>query len=204
VALAIFGTEGLFLIAMINAIGPLFIYTAGMANFRRDAAAINGVIPEPQSFASSFRKAFNAPIIGTLIGLAVFFLQVPIPSAVGDVLSMLGGLMTPLSMIVVGLQLTQSHPREMIGNPNLICLVLCRLLIIPVIVLLILLLLPFHLPATMTAVVTLNFLLPSAAIMPALAEETGANAKLSAEATFITTLFSIISVPVASVLLHLI
>jgi predicted permease len=201
VALAIFGTEGLFLIAMMNATMPLFLYTAGTAFFRKDAAAINGVIPARESFGAAFRKAFNAPIIGTLIGLAVFFFRVPIPAAVGDVLSMLGGLMTPLSMIVVGLQLTQSRPREMIGNKNLLFVVFFRLILLPVIALLILL--PFRLSGTMTAVATLNFLLPCAAILPALAEEAGANAKLAAEATFLTTLFSVITVPVASVLLHL-
>lgn len=201
VANAIFGSEGLFLIAMINAITPIFLYTAGTAYFRKDAAAINGILPERVSVRSSIRKVFNAPIIGTLIGLSIFFLRVPIPPAVGDVLSALGALMTPLAMIVVGLQLTESRPKEMIQNTNLLLVALCRLVVLPVIVLLILL--PFHLPQTMTATVTLNFLLPCSAVMPALATEVGANGKLAAEATFLTTLFSVITLPVASVLLHL-
>ena len=202
VALAIFGKEGLFLIAMINAMMPIFLYTFGMAFLRKDAAAIQGIIPEKESTATMVRKTINPPIIGTLIGLAIFFFGIPIPPAIGDVLSSLGALMTPLSMIVVGLQLTQSRPKDMIGNKNLLLLVLFRLGILPFIAFLVIL--PFNLPSIVTAIITLNFLLPTAAILPALADETGANAKLAAEATFLTTLFSIITVPVASVLLHMI
>jgi predicted permease len=199
VSLAIFGTEGLFLMAMMSATMPLFLYTVGTAYYRKDAALINGVIPGRQSVGSAFRKAVNVPIVGTLIGLCIFFFQIPIPPALGDVLSSLGALMTPLSMIVVGLQLSQSTFKDIVGNANLYLVMLFRLFVFPGIALLILL--PLHFPATMTAIAALNFLLPTAAILPALADAAGANSKLAAEATFITTLFSIITVPVASVFL---
>jgi predicted permease len=73
-----------------------------------------------------------------------------------------------------------------------------RLLILPVIFFLAVYFLPI--PRLAVGVLTLNIMLPVAAVTVAFAEEHGRNAQLAAEGTFITTLFSMITIPVAAVL----
>jgi predicted permease len=52
-------------------------------------------------------------------------------------------------------------------------------------------------------VLTLNMLLPCATVPVMFAEEYGGNVKLAAEGTFLTTLFSMVTIPVSGVLLSM-
>jgi predicted permease len=44
--------------------------------------------------------------------------------------------------------------------------------------------------------------MPSAAVIPVLAEVHGVNAKLAAQAVFVTTMFSLASIPIFAVLMN--
>jgi predicted permease len=45
--------------------------------------------------------------------------------------------------------------------------------------------------------------MPTAAVTPVLSEIHGVNAKLAAQAVFITTMISLLTIPAAAILLHL-
>ena len=201
IALVFFGREGLFLMVMIGCITPLFVYTGGAINAKKDAAVINGVILQKSSMRSMLKEVLNVPVFAAIIGLIIYFFQIPMPEPVHDVLSSLGAMMTPLAMMVVGLQLTESNAKDIIGNRHTVLMTVMRLVIIPVLFFLIMY--PFGMPSLWLAVATLNFLLPSAVILSPVAAQFGANAKRTAEGIFLTTLFSMITIPIAAILLHM-
>lgn len=200
VALSAFGREGLFLMVMLGVVQSTCIYTIGMAHFKKDAAAITGIVPHRSSAAANVKEVLNPPIIGTLIGLAFYFFRIPMPEAAAEVLSSIGAMMTPLAMMVIGMQLTESDPRAIIRNKQLIVAVIMRLVVIPGLFFIIMYL--CGLPWLWLAVAALSFLLPSATVLAPLAQQYGANAQRTAELIFLTTLFSIITIPVSTVLLH--
>lgn len=195
IAYAIFGAEGMFYMVIINCISPLFLFTYGVAVVKKSASDGKSKF----SLATALKNFINPPLIGVCIGMIVFLLEIPIHAELNNFLSTIGAMMTPLSMIVIGLQLANSNIGEVAKNYRLLLMTVFRLVIIPLICFV--LLLPFDIDNLIVAIALLNFLLPSAAILVTITEEYGGNVKLAAEGTFLSTLFSLITVPIATILL---
>ena len=195
VAYAIFGAEGMFYMAIINCISPIVLFTYGVATLKRSANEEKNKF----NLALTLKNIVNAPLIGVFIGLIVFLLEIPIHAELNNLLTIIGGMMTPLSMIVIGIQLSNSKIGEVAKNWRLLLMTAFRLVIIPLTCFVILL--PFNIDNLILAIVLLNFLLPCAASLVAITEEYGGNARLAAEGIFLSTLFSLITVPIATILL---
>jgi predicted permease len=59
----------------------------------------------------------------------------------------------------------------------------------------------FHVPTMITVVITLTQAMPAGSLPVVFAEQYGRNSKLGAELVFISTLLSMITIPVACILL---
>lgn len=196
VAYALFGSEGMFVMVLANVMMPIFLYTLGVHNLHKPGELQGSKL---EVFKQRASKMINPPVISTLIGLVIFLLQIPIPTVIGDVLDAVGSMMAPLCMIVIGLQLTESSPAKVMTNHKLIIVSLFRLLIIPTLMFTPLYLL--NVEPLVICIMTLNAMLPCSAVCVALAEEYKNDVKLAAEGTFLTTLFSVATIPVIGVLL---
>lgn len=196
VALALFGHQGMFYLVLSNCVMVFILFTLGSANLRNRGE-------EKLSFRRKLKivlkDVLDVPIIALLVGLALLFLQVHLPVELKDVLSSIGSMMAPLSMIVIGLQLTASKPAQVLTNHRLIVITILRLLFLPGVFFLATI--PFPMDPLLRCVLTLNLMLPCATIPVAMAEEHGQDARLAAEGTFLTTLFSMITIPIFGFLL---
>jgi predicted permease len=208
VALAIFGSRGLFYMVMINIVTTFFIYSVGSVNLRNDAEKnIKKTISERLHAILSEIKTvlLMPPIICLFLGGIIMFGQIQIPALAFDFLNLLGSLMTPLAMIVVGINLSQSRPRDVMLNRRLIAVCILRLAVLPGLIFLIQLPLMLNglLSPLTVGVLTLTVALPCGSVPVALAEQYENNPQLSAEGTFLSTLFSIGTIPVAGILLSM-
>ncbi|MDR1796687.1 MAG: AEC family transporter [Clostridiales Family XIII bacterium] len=196
VAYAAFGSQGLFYIVMIGSIAPLFQYTVGVGLCRMDCAARGGAAQAggEGGWARHLKPMVTPPTIGFLVAIALFAADVHVTGFAADILNFIGSLMTPLVMMVIGIQISESRVKDLVRNYRLCTLTVVRLCVLPLIAYFVLM--PFHLDGLLFVVAVLNFVFPCAAVMPSITEEYGGNAKLSAEITFVTTVFSIIAVPV--------
>jgi predicted permease len=204
VGLAMFGHIGMFYMVIINCIINLFIFTIGIWNVKKDVAAgMPRKAGDGGTVRHMLKDMINPPIVALLIGFFLMFTGIRLPEAVTDVLDTIGGMMAPLSMIVIGLQLTESKLGGIILNRRLIAMALIKLIGLGTLNFLVLF--PFYMNGSLTpllvGVLTLNVLLPCATVPVMLADEYGGNVKLAAEGTFLTTLFSMITIPIAGVLL---
>ena len=196
-ALAIFGEEGMFFMVIMFSLSPLFVYSLGIVTIKRSAGQMgNG---EKFQFSKMIKNMITLPLVATIVGLVIYFCEIPIQEEVYNTLNSIGAMMTPLCMIVIGIQLTESKIKDVIFNKNLLLMSLVRLAILPIIFYLITL--PFGFSNLITGIIVLNFLLPAAAVPVIIAEEFGGNAKLAAEGTFLSTLLSLVTVPIATILL---
>lgn len=196
VAYALYGADGMFLMVLGNIVMVVMLYTLGIHNLHKVQPSEG---TKWEIFKQRAKNMINPPVISTIIGLIVFLFQIPIPSVIGDVLDAVGATMSPLCMIVIGLQLTESKPSEVMTNHKLMIMCLFRLIIIPGIVFLPMYLLKVD--SLVICIVTLYAMLPCSAVCVALAEEYENNTKLAAEGTFLSTLFSIATIPVIGILL---
>jgi predicted permease len=104
-------------------------------------------------------------------------------------------------MIIIGIQLAESKPGEVLQNRQMFRILILKLILFPALLFGILVWLPF-MPFVL-CIVIFAMAMPSAAIIPVLSEIYGVNAKLAAQAVFVTTMFSLITIPVCAVLLNL-
>lgn len=196
VAYALFGSDGMFLMVLANIVMPIFMYTLGVHNLRKTEAKGGS---RWATIKLRVKEVFIPPVIAVLVGLVIFLFGIPIPTVINDVLDMVGATMAPLCMIVIGIQLTKSKPGQVMLNRKLIVVAALRLIIIPVLIFTPLFL--FKADGLVTCIMTLNVMMPCSAASVVLAEEYGRNAKLAAEGTFLSTLFSIVTIPIIGVFL---
>jgi predicted permease len=157
------------------------------------------------SLVGMLKEVINPVIISLFIGFFLLLMQIQLPQPVTDVLDSVGAMMAPLSMMVIGLQLTESRIGEVIRNGRLIAMSLIRVVGLGAVCFAALA--PFYqagyIPSILVGILTLNLLLPCAAVPVMFADEYGGNTKIAAEGTFLSTLFSIITIPIAGVLLSM-
>jgi predicted permease len=200
ISMAIYGGQGFFLMVAANILAPPIMYTFGIWNMMRHGGA---------GAKFSLRQFVNIPVIASFVGLAIFFFRIPVPTVIGSSIEIAGNMMTPLCMMVIGIQLTQSTVGSIIKSFRLVSASLVKIIILPLLVFVILL--PFGLIQTASgplldpliiAIITLNAMMPTAALTVALSDMYGCDVKLASEGTFLTTLFSIATIPLIAALIN--
>jgi predicted permease len=206
VTLAIFGHLGMFYMVVLNCLFNVLIFTLGVWNVKKGVSYMKGQEGDPHpagALREMLKNVINPVIISLFVGFFLLLTQIHLPQTVTDVLDSVGAMMAPLSMIVIGLQLTESKIGNVITNGRLVAMSMIRLVGIGG--LFFAMLLPFSLngsiPPLLVGVLTLNLILPCAAVPVMFAEEYGGNIKIAAEGTFLSTLFSIVTIPIAGMLL---
>lgn len=192
-SLAVFGEKGLFLTIIANAVFTLYVYSAGVLMLISGGG-------EKLTLKTAVKSMISTPVVSSVVGLLIFALGIRLPDLLADFLNTVGGITIPLSMIIIGIQLAESRVREVLNNKHLYETLVIKLVILPAILFGIFMWLPVS--SFVLCIVIFSMAMPSAAVIPVLAAIHGSNAKLAAQAVFVTTMFSLISIPVFAVLLN--
>lgn len=192
--LAVFGEKGLFLMIVGNSIFILFTYSAGVIML------ISGK-DEKLTIKSTLKSMISIPVITSIIGLLIFSLGIQLPSLLENFLDTVGAITIPLSMIVIGIQLAESTTKEVLNNKHIFETLILKLIVIPAALFVILIWIPVS--DFVFCIVMFAMVMPSAAIVPVLADLYDTNSKLAAQVVFTTTLFSLMTIPVYAILLTL-
>ena len=141
------------------------------------------------------KKLIKAPfIIAILIGLLLFLTQIQLPAVISGCLSSVAALNTPLAMFTVGIYLAQTDIPGMLRRRSVYMIALVRLLVIPAVSLLLLSLLPQALH-DMKLVLLLAIACPVGSNVAVYAQLHGKDYPYAVETVIISTLFSIVSIP---------
>lgn len=181
---AIWGGAALFLAAIYNLFFSFLVFTVGILLLTGEKEGWRNISP---------RVLLSPGIVSVAIGLGFFFLSIDLPAVIGGPIEMLGGLTTPLSMIVVGALLARLDPGTIFGNPRVYLYAGVRLLLLPLATLA--LLGTFVTDPLVLGVCVVLAAMPGATNAVLFAEEYGVNPELASQSVFITTLFCIATVP---------
>ncbi|MGL5314737.1 MAG: AEC family transporter, partial [Peptostreptococcaceae bacterium] len=155
---------------------------------------------ENDTYSFSPKALINPVIISVIIGLLLFVLNIKLPEFINKPLELLGNVTTPISMLVIGSMLCSSSAIECFTNKKLYIVTFVRLILLPLVIYFILRgvvsdKLLFSIPIVISA-------MPAASNTAILASEYKANEALASQAVFISTLFSIVTIPmIAGILL---
>lgn len=154
------------------------------------------------------RKVFlNPGMLAVLIGLPIYFLQIPLPGVVTETISMMGDVNTPLAMIITGIFLAEVDLKSLFTDFAVLLAAAVRLLIAPGAMLLILFLTRasglFLAAGDVIFAHIVPAACPSAAFTILLVSRLRLNSGRSAGIIAVSTLFSVITVPLFAYLASL-
>lgn len=185
---AIYGQEALFFVSAANVAFYLLTPTLG-------AYVLNpGIMKE----RGRRKLPFNAPLVSALLGLALFLFRIRLPGFAGTALSMAGGMTTPLSMLIVGAILAQNSIKSVFGNFRIYIIAAVKLLAAPLLLLAAFRL--FAIGTVVSGVLVYLSAMPSAALTVVYSEKSGADSAFASNIVFISTLLSLLTLPVISLL----
>lgn len=181
---SMFGDMGLFWGSFYVIVFNLMSWTYGMYVLSKTCSAIK------MSFVKIFVNYGTTPC---LIGLAVFFTRVKLPSPVMNAIDYMGSLCTPLTLIIVGGLIATIPIRQLFTNFKIFYLALFKLFINPIVIALLCKLI--GLETDMILFGTVMAALPTAANTVMFSERFEIKSDYAAHGVGMTTLLSSFSIP---------
>lgn len=142
---------------------------------------------------------FNVNMISVFAGVVLFFTKIRLPEIVDQALSSVGSMIGPASMIVTGMLIAEMNIRNIFENVKVYFISFLRLVVIPVISLAILKisgLVNIHPDGKkLLLIVFLAVITPSASTITQMCQVYGNDSKYASAINVMTTLLSIITMP---------
>jgi predicted permease len=188
---ALYGAEGLLYASMFQLISNIIMWTVGVVVLTHGTGT---------SWKKSLSRVINLNTIATLAGLVFFLFSVKLPELLVKPLSELGSANTWLCMLYIGAMLAFSDVGGLLGKKSLYLISMNRLILVPVI--LVSLFSFFASVAGVTpdklvsSVIILEASMPCMASVVIMAKEFGADDRLAVGNVFISTILSILTLPV--------
>lgn len=118
---ALFGAEGLLYASAYVTVFNLLLWTLGY-----------GLVSGKASARELGRSLLHTPVLyAMVIGLTIYLLQLPLPSLIVQPLQLLGGMNTPLSMLITGMLIGSGNLRTILADRQIWQLAGVRMLLIP-------------------------------------------------------------------------
>ena len=186
---ALFGSEGLLYASAYVTVFNILLWTVGFG-------MIKGTV-EPKEVVRTV--CTNPVLIAVVIGLVIYLCQIPVPEVIEQPLALIGNMNTPLSMIITGMMIAGSNLAQMLCDRRILSVVGIRMLLIPAVCFALFFACGFS--GMAAGVVLLLEACPSAAITSVFAVQYSYDEEFAAGSVVITTLLSIVILPVCAMLL---
>ena len=188
---ALFGSEGLLYASAYVTVFNILLWTLGY-----------GLVSGGSSVKEVARSLVRTPVLyAIVVGLGIYLLQIPLPALITQPLELLAGVNTPLSMLITGMLIAAGDVRSIVTDKHIWKLASVRMLLIPVATLALFGVLGFH--GTAAQVVTLLECCPAAAITSVFAVQFGHDESFAAGSVVLTTLLSIVALPLCALVVTL-
>lgn len=194
---ALFGDQALpyFLIYYIT--NTISTWTLGVYLMTSDSKS--GQSKETSKF--DWKKLLPAPLVGFLVALLCLILRISIPDFATNTLTYVGNIVTPLSLIYIGIVLAKAGLKTITFDKDTIVTLVGRFILAPLIMLLVL---KFFAP-NMETVEFKTFMIQSAtpalAVLPILANQGKGDVEFSTNVVTLSTVLFIVVIPILQTLL---
>lgn len=188
---SMYGEEAVFYIAMCTVIFNIFSFSVGV----RILTSNDTTREKPK-----WGKLFLSPaIIATVIGFTMFCFSIRLPDMILKAFTSMGNLTTPISMLVIGAFLAQNDLKEALTSWKAYVVSAARLILMPLCIYAVLS--PFIKHEIMLGTLFMITGMPAATVLAILSERHGQNSMEASRLVFLSTVLSIITLPVLTLLL---
>ena len=185
---AIFGPKAVFYAALLNIPNTFFIFTAGVM-------LVKG---EHNMKSLSAKVLFSPAMIAAFVAALMVAFGVRTPDIIARPVTMVGNITIPAALMVIGSSMARLPLKEIIGSPKVYVASLLRLVVVPLSVYF---LFRFYgVSDVINNINTVIIAMPVASYGTMFCMKYGRNPSLMTEMTFITTLGSILTIPLITLL----
>jgi predicted permease len=184
---SIYGAEGVIYGSIFNMFFVIFVWTYGLILFK-------GNFERKELKVEIEKVLLNPSIIAVFIGIIIMVFNIQLPSAISSSMKSIGNITGPLSMIIIGAILSNVKIRKHLKDWTIYYGITTKLAIIPIIIYSISLLVGDTSKAINTVIIMTA--MPASAMTSIFAESFDKEKEYAAVLVSVTTLLSLITVPI--------
>ena len=139
------------------------------------------------------KDIFSIGTVSSIVALILYYGNISVPVRVADFFGILGDACVPLSMIVIGISLAHASWKNVLKSKNINMVVFLRLIVLPILIAWITL--PLPISTFNRELLVISGALPAGSMIVVLAKEYKANDGLASAGVFLTTLLSVVTIP---------
>lgn len=181
---SIFGNEAVFLTAIFNMLFNLLVFTVGILFMNYRSA---------EKISINLRQSFSPGVVSSLVALLIYLTGFQMPDIISSTITMIGDITTPIAMMLIGSTLATIPLKEVFNELRVYPYTILKQIIIPIIAYPILNF--FIKDALILGVSLIMISMPVGNIAVLFATEYHKDVALAAKTVFMTTLLSIITIP---------
>ncbi|MDY6227537.1 MAG: AEC family transporter [Clostridium sp.] len=186
---SLYGAEGVVYTSIFNMVFTIALWTYGVMIFS-----------DKMSKEKIKKVLVNPAIIAVYIGIPIMLLNIKLPTFLLDTTKIVGDMTAPISMIIVGSILSKVRIKDVFKEVSIYYEALIKLIIIPLILFLIKIIIKDNTTVINTIIVLQA--MPAAAMTSIFAADFNKEKEYSAKVVFITTLLSIITIPIITKIIN--
>lgn len=190
VVASIFGHQAVFYAAVLNVINTFAVFTIG-------TILIEGDLGDKKHFQK--KVLYSTPMLSAYLAMLIVALGIDnIPGLISQPLTMIGNITVPAALLIIGSSMSQLSLRTMLGNPTVYATTLFRLFLIPLGFYYLCMALGFD--QYVVSINTIVIAMPVATYGTILCLKYNRDTTLMTEITLITTLLSMLTIPLLTLL----
>ena len=145
------------------------------------------------NFKSTLKSFINSSTVAIVIGILFFITGLHLPEVVGNPLSMIGAMNTPVAMLISGMNLAESELLSCLKSPRTYMISAAKLLAIPLITLV--LLMAVRVDYAIAVTILVASACPSGATGAMFALQYNKNSQYASKLLAVTTVLSLVTIP---------
>ena len=185
VLLDVFGQEAVFYASLIHMAFNFFVYTYAIMCLTKS---------DDSKFKLNFKQLLTPGIVLIFIGILIYLFDMQLPSVLMDTINSVGSLTAPLSMMMIGSSLAVYPIKDSFTDWRSYVFAFVRLIIVPFVTMIVCRLL--HINPYYANITIITNAMPVGSMVLMLATQYNANVKIVTKNIVVSTLLSVITIPI--------
>lgn len=185
VLLDVFGQEAVFYASLIHMAFNFFVYTYAIMCLTKG---------DDNEFKLNFKQLLTPGIVLIFIGIIIYLFDIQLPSVLMDTINSVGSLTAPLSMMMIGSSLAVYPIKDSFTDWRSYVFAFVRLIIVPFVTMIVCRLL--HINPYYANITIITNAMPVGSMVLMLATQYNANVKIVTRNIVVSTLLSVITIPI--------
>lgn len=185
VLLDVFGQEAVFYASLIHMAFNFFVYTYAIMCLTKG---------DDSEFKLNFKQLLTPGIILSFVGIFIYLFDIQLSSVLMDTINSVGSLTAPLSMMMIGSSLAVYPIKDSFTDWRSYVFAFVRLMIVPFVTMIMCRLL--HIDAYYANITIITNAMPVGSMVLMLATQYNANVKIVTRNIVVSTLLSVITIPI--------